>query len=72
MDFSIERQVSNSWTIEAAYVGRLGKRLLQNLDLATPLDLVDPKSGMDYFNASQLMSAAALGGPGRARPRPLR
>ena len=62
MDFSIERQVSNSWTIEAAYVGRLGKRLLQNLDLATPLDLVDPRSGMDYFKASQRMSAASLAG----------
>ena len=32
MDFSIQRQVNNAWTIEAAYVGRLGKRLLQNLD----------------------------------------
>jgi hypothetical protein len=62
MDFSIQRQIANTWTVEAAYVGRLGKRLLQNLDLATALDLVDPKSGMDYFKASQLMSAAALGG----------
>jgi hypothetical protein len=61
-DFSIQRQFANSWTVEAAYVGRLGKRLLQNLDLATPLDLVDPKSGMDYFNAAQLMSAAAVAG----------
>ena len=62
MDFSIQRQVNNAWTVEAAYVGRLGKRLLQNLDLATALDLVDPKSGMDYFKASQLMSAASLKG----------
>lgn len=62
MDFSIQRQVDNVWTVEAAYVGRLGKRLLQNLDLATALDLVDPKSGMDYFKASQLMSAASVAG----------
>jgi hypothetical protein len=62
MDFSIQRQVSSTWTIEAAYVGRLGRRLLQNLDLATPLDLVDPKSGMDYFKAAGLMSAAAVAG----------
>ena len=59
-DSSIQRQINNVWTIEAAYVGRLGKRLLQNLDLATPLDLVDPTSGMDYFKAAQVMSAAAL------------
>lgn len=62
VDFSIQRQVNNAWTIEAAYVGRLGKRLLQNLDVATPLDLVDPKSGMDYFKAAQKMSAASRAG----------
>lgn len=62
MDFSIQRQLGSSWTAEAAYVGRLGKRLLQNLDLATALDLVDPKSGMDYFKAAGMMSAAALAG----------
>ncbi len=61
-DFSIQRQIANTWTIEAAYVGRLGKRLLQNLDVATALDVVDPKSGMDYFKAAQMMSAAALAG----------
>ena len=62
MDFSIQRQIANAWTIEAAYVGRLGKRLLQNLDVATPLDLVDQKSGMDYFKVAQMMSAAAWAG----------
>ena len=62
IDFSVQRQIANAWTIEAAYVGRLGKRLLQNLDVATPLDLVDPKSGMDYFKAAQMMSSAAWAG----------
>lgn len=62
MDFSIQRQMANTWTMEASYVGRLGKRLLQNLDLATALDLVDPKSGMDYFKAAGLMSSAAVAG----------
>ena len=60
MDFSIQRQISRSWTVEAAYVGRLGRRLLQNLDLATPLDLVDTKGGMDWFHAAQLMSTARV------------
>jgi hypothetical protein len=60
MDFSIQRQVAKSWTVEASYVGRLGRRLLQNLDIATPLDLVDPKSGSDWFQAAQSMSAARV------------
>jgi Carboxypeptidase regulatory-like domain len=62
MDFSIQREIDKSWTVEAAYVGRLGKRLLQNVDLATPLDLVDPKSGMDWFKAAGLMDTAILAG----------
>jgi hypothetical protein len=62
MDLSIQRQFGKSWTFEAAYVGRTGKRLLQNLDLATPLDLVDTKSGMDWFKAAQQMSAARVAG----------
>ena len=62
IDFSIQRQINHAWTLEAAYVGRMGKRLLQNLDLATPLDRVDPTSGTDYFKAAQMMSAAAWAG----------
>ena len=60
MDFSIQRQFSKSWVVEAAYVGRLGRRLLQNLDIATPLDLVDTQSGSDWFKAAQQMSTARL------------
>jgi hypothetical protein len=44
---------------EAAYVGRLGRRLLQEADLAMPLDIRDPKSGMDYFTAATLLAKAA-------------
>ncbi len=62
IDLSIQRQITNSWTMEAAYVGRLGRRLLQNLDLATPLDLVDTQGGGDYFKAAQKMSALAAAG----------
>ena len=65
-DLSFQRQVAKSWTIEAAYVGRLGRRLLQNLDLATPLDLVDTKSGSDWFKAAQQMSAARVAGTSTA------
>lgn len=58
MDLSFQREIAKSWTVEAAYVGRLGRRLLQNLDLATPLDLVDTKSESDWFSAAKLMSTA--------------
>ncbi len=46
-------------TFEAAYVGRLGRRLLQQRDLAMPLDLKDPKSGVDYFTAATAFAKLA-------------
>jgi hypothetical protein len=59
-DFSIQRQVGRGWTFEAAYVGRFGRHLLQQRDLAAATDLVDPQSGMDYYTAATLMSKLAL------------
>jgi Carboxypeptidase regulatory-like domain len=56
IDFSVQRELPGGFTFEAAYLGRLGRRLLQQLDLAEPLDLVDPQSGMDYFRAGTLLS----------------
>ncbi|MBZ5548310.1 MAG: carboxypeptidase-like regulatory domain-containing protein [Acidobacteriia bacterium] len=59
-DFSIQRQVGKGWTFEAAYVGRFGRHLLQQRDLAAATNLVDPKSGMDYYTAARMMSEFAL------------
>src|SRR6516225_3324774 len=46
--------------LEVAYVGRLARHLLINHDAAMPLDLVDPKSGMDYFTAAQILGRLAF------------
>ena len=59
-DFSVQRLVGKGWTFEAAYVGRFGRHLLQQRDLAAATDLVDPKSGTDYYTAATLMSQFAL------------
>ena len=59
-DLSIQRDVGKGWVVEAAYVGRFGRHLLQQRDLAAATDLVDPKSGMDYYTAARLMSQFAL------------
>jgi hypothetical protein len=54
-DLSIQRELPLGFTLEADYVGRFGRRTLQNRDLAMPLDLVDPASGMDYFAAADAL-----------------
>jgi len=37
------------FTLEVAYVGRLGRRLLQEKDLAQPVNLFDPKNRRELF-----------------------
>jgi len=62
VNFSITRELPKNFVVEAAYVGRFAHRLLQEEDLAMPLNLRDSKSGMDYFTAAQMLGKAALGG----------
>ncbi len=62
LDFSISRELPKNFTLEAAYVGHLGHRLLAQEDVATPLNLVDPKTGIDYFSAASRFSQLALAG----------
>jgi Carboxypeptidase regulatory-like domain len=61
-DLSVTRELSRNFVFEASYVGRLGRRLLQEEDLAMPLDIVDPKSKMDYFTAASALTKATLAG----------
>ena len=68
IDFSVQRQLPGGFTLETAYVGRLGRHLLQSLDLAEPVDFTDPSGGGDYYNAGSKLSAAvdAHGGDPKA------
>jgi hypothetical protein len=63
------RDLSPNFALEAGYVGRMGRDLLVRRDLAMPLNLTDPRSGVDYFTASQaLISAAQAAGLTGASP----
>ncbi len=57
-DFSISREFPHNFVLETSYIGRLGRRLLQEEDLAMPLDIRDHKSGMDYFSAATMLTKA--------------
>jgi carboxypeptidase family protein len=56
IDFSVGRELPGGLTLEVSYVGRLAHRLLTQLDVATPLNLKDPKSGVDYFTAASALA----------------
>jgi hypothetical protein len=61
-DFSIGRELPRRFALQFAYVGRLGRNLLTQRDLRQPLDIVDPKSGVDYFSAATALSKLARQG----------
>ncbi|MGB7171265.1 MAG: carboxypeptidase-like regulatory domain-containing protein [Acidobacteriaceae bacterium] len=67
-DFSVQRELPHAFSVEADYVGTFGRHLLQQLDLAEPLDLVDPQSGMDYFKAGTLLAQATYAGATTVQP----
>jgi len=55
-NFSVQHQFAKGWTLEADYVGNMGRHLLQSLDLAEPVDYVDPGGGGDYYAAGSQLS----------------
>ncbi len=56
IDFSVQRVLPAGFTLEGSYVGRLGRHLMQQLDLAEPTDFKDTQSGLDYFTAGSQLS----------------
>jgi hypothetical protein len=61
-DLSISHEITDNLVLQVSYIGRLGRRLLQEEDLAMPLNIRDPKSGQDYFTAAAMLSKAATAG----------
>ena len=55
-NFSFQHLLPGGFTFEEAYVGRLGRHLLQALDLAEPTDFVDPSGAGDYFSNARILS----------------
>ena len=72
-DFSLQRELASGWTVEGAYVGRLGRHLLDQLDISEPVDYVDPSGGGDYYTAGTQLSKMvdANGGDSTASVAPI-
>jgi hypothetical protein len=58
-DFSIGRELPKRFSVQLSYVGRFGRDLLTQRDLTQPLDIVDPKTGIDYYKAASALSNLA-------------
>ena len=56
MDLSVARDLGAGFSVETAYVGRLGHRLLSQEDVAQPYDFVDKNTGIDYYTAIKALA----------------
>jgi hypothetical protein len=54
-NFSIGREFGGGLTVEASYMGRMARNLLAQRDVMQLNNLVDPKSGMDWYTAAGLL-----------------
>ncbi len=63
VDLSFQHEFPGGFLFEENYVGRFGRHLLQQWDLAEPVNLNDPKGAGDYFsNAAKLSHISDLNG----------
>jgi hypothetical protein len=56
VDFSIGRELPKNFSLQLSYVGRFSHKLLTQRDLMQPLNIKDPKSGIDYNTAATELS----------------
>ncbi len=51
-NLTVQHEFARGLTVTASYVGRLGRHVLSDLDVAQPSNVFDPKSGQTYFQAA--------------------
>jgi hypothetical protein len=62
VDFSITRELGGGFVLETSFVGRFGHHLLQQEDMAEPMDMHDPTSGTDFYTAATAFAKAYQAG----------
>jgi hypothetical protein len=60
LNVSIGRQLAGGFFVQASFVNRESRRSLIGEDIGAPTNLVDPTSGMSYFQAAGILGNYAL------------
>ena len=61
-NFTYERQLPKGLFIQASYIGRYANNLIAQRDTMALNNLVDPKSGMDWYTAATILEVARTRG----------
>ena len=51
INLTLSKELPGGWVVEASYVGRIARDLIGSVDIASPINVRDPKSGMTYYDA---------------------
>ena len=62
LNLSIQRELPGRMVLDVGYVGHMGHRIMGLDDVAAPLNMYDPKTGIDYFTAATRFSQLARQG----------
>jgi len=61
-NFTFERELPHGLVLQASYIGRSARNLIASRDVMALNDLVDPKSGMDWYTAAGILEQARVAG----------
>ncbi len=59
---TFERQLPHGLVLQASYIGRAARHLIASRDVMAFNNLVDPKSGMDWYTAAGMLEVARAAG----------
>src|SRR5688572_13981982 len=63
-NFTYERELPKGFVVQTSYIGRMARNLIASRDVMALNNLVDPKSGMDWYTAAGILeSFRRLGTP---------
>ncbi|HET9742120.1 MAG TPA: TonB-dependent receptor [Terriglobales bacterium] len=62
VNLTYERGIGENGVLQLSYLGHFARNLLAERDVATPADLRDPKSGMDFYTAATILEKARQAG----------
>ena len=54
-NFTFERELPKGMVLQLSYIGRSARKLIASRDVMTLNNLVDPKSGMDWYTAAGIL-----------------
>ena len=56
-NFTYERELPKGFVVQASYIGRKARNLIASRDVMALNNLVDPKSGMDWYTAAGILES---------------